>query len=105
MKGKKSKSVLGPLGLTALVFITGIVVGVVGVAMAEKGVMVLGGVLIAAAGGLAMLLGETMAEEFTRSQGGGAARQAQEEAERNEDEGASDMTVPEEWLDPPKRES
>lgn len=99
---KENKSLVGPAGAALIVFTIGCGLIIAGLASSSNGLMLAGAVLIVAGGGLAALMGDKISEEFIRSQGGGAARRARDEADRTTDRSASDLTLPEDWSDPPK---
>lgn len=102
-KGKKERSLLGPVGLALVVFTVGCGILVYGALTQSNGLMLAGALILGAAAGLAALMGDKLSGDFVKDQGGGAARRAREEAERKADTTATDLTVPEEWHEPPDR--
>lgn len=97
MKPKKRRSLIGPVGVALLVFLAGCGLIVLGVFQDENWKILLGGILIIGAGGIAALMGDAISEDFILSQGGGAAKRAREKAEHDADTTGSDLTVPEDW--------
>lgn len=104
MSSKNEKSVLGPAGIALIFFVIGCGVLLVGVSQSRDAVMLMGGLIMGISGGLAALMGDKLSQDFVRFQGGGPARRAREDAERKADTEHSDLTMPEEWDEPPKRD-